>query len=221
MTDSLLPCEIVQSDNPSKAIIWLHGLGASGHDFVPMAHALRMPEVRFVFPHAPERHVTINNARMRAWFDIKSLQALEPEDTQGMDESRELIRNLIENELQQGFTLDQIALGGFSQGGVMTLFTGLSYEKPLASLMALSCYLPQSGRFDEWRVPANQNTPIFLAHGQFDPVLPFQLAQHGHHLLQNAEYKVAWHAYPMGHQVCDEEIAHLRNYIETTTSESV
>lgn len=219
MTEPLLPCEVVSGPNPTHVVIWMHGLGADGHDFVPMAHQLNLPWVKFVFPHAPTRPITINQGmKMRAWFDIKSLERLDNEDTQGMQSSRKAIRALIAAEQAQGFKPENILLGGFSQGGVMALLTGLSHEETLSDVLALSCYLPMESHFDNWRHEANQNTPIFLAHGEYDPVLPFLLGEHSLHKLENAEYSVDWHPYPMGHQVCAEEMAHLKDYLEQRAS---
>jgi len=215
MTEPLLPHEVVQPADPTHVIIWMHGLGADGHDFMPMAHALNIPGLRWVFPHAPERSITFNQGMlMRGWYDIQSLDRLDHEDAHGLQTSRWQIRDLIEQERLKGFPLENIILGGFSQGGVMALYAGLSQENPLGGIIALSCYLPLHQTFDEWRAPANQNTEIFMAHGHYDPVLPIQLAQMSLDLLQSADYKVKWHDYPMGHQVCDEEIAALRKYVE-------
>jgi phospholipase/carboxylesterase len=214
MTEPLLPCEIVQPADPTRVIIWMHGLGADGHDFVPMAHALNLPGVKWVFPHAPDRSITINQGMlMPAWYDIRSLDRLEHEDVQGLQNSRWQIRELIEHERLQGFSLDKIIVGGFSQGGVMALFTGLSHERPLGGIMALSCYLPMQKDFEEWRNVENLNTPIFMAHGHYDPVLPIGLAQLALDCLKSTGYQVNWHDYPMGHQVCDKEIQDMHEFM--------
>lgn len=214
MTEPLLSFEVVQPADPERVIIWMHGLGADGHDFIPMAHALNLSHLKWVFPHAPERAITINRGmHMRAWYDIHSLDRLDHEDTHGLQTSRWQIRALIDHEMAQGFRADQILLGGFSQGGVMALFAGLSHPKPLAGIVALSCYLPKMKTFDDWRMPDNQETSIFMAHGHYDPVLPIQLAQMSLDCLRNANYSIAWHDYPMGHQVCDEEIEALKMHI--------
>jgi phospholipase/carboxylesterase len=219
MTEPLLPFEVVQPPDPKQVIIWLHGLGADGHDFIPMAHALNIPGLKWVFPHAPERSITINQGMlMRGWYDIESLDRLEPEDIRGLQTSRWQIRDLIEAERLQGFSLDNIMIGGFSQGGVMALYTGLSYEKPLKGIVALSCYLPMQKNFDEWRTPENQNTSIFMAHGHYDPILPHWLAQASVDHLKSCGYTVNWHDYPMGHQVCDEEIGEIRGFMQGPSS---
>lgn len=214
MTEPLLAYEVVKPADPKKVIIWMHGLGADGHDFVPMANALNLPQTKWIFPHAPERSVTINqNMLMRAWFDIYSMDRLEQEDVKGLQNSRWQIRALIEQEMQAGFAPENIYIGGFSQGGVMALYTGLSHDAPLGGVVALSCFLPQMKIFDEWRSAANQQTRIFMAHGHYDPVLPIQLAHMSLDVLESAGYPVSWHDYPMGHQVCDEEIAALKKFL--------
>jgi len=152
MTEPLLPHEVVQPADPTHVIIWMHGLGADGHDFMPMAHALNIPGLRWVFPHAPERSITINQGMlMRGWYDIQSLDRLDHEDAHGLQTSRWQIRDLIEQERLKGFPLENIILGGFSQGGVMALYAGLSQESTLGGIVALSSYLPLHQTFDEWR----------------------------------------------------------------------
>lgn len=214
MIEPLLPCEIVQPADPTRVIIWMHGLGADGHDFVPMAHALNVPGLKWVFPHAPDRSITINQGMlMPGWYDIKSLDRLDNEDVQGLQNSRWQIRELIEQQRLAGFSLENILLGGFSQGGVMALYTGLSHEKPIGGVVALSCYLPLQKNFQEWRTIENLDTPIFMAHGHYDPVLPIGLAQSALDYLSALGYQMQWHDYPMGHQVCDEEIKDLKKYM--------
>lgn len=216
MTEPLLSCEVVQPADPQQVIIWMHGLGADGYDFMPMARALNLPHLKWLFPHAPERAITINQGmHMRAWYDIHSLDRLEPEDTHGLQTSRWQVRALIDREMQEGFNPENILLGGFSQGGVIALFSGLSHPKQLGGIIALSCYLPKMKEFDEWRTPENQSTKIFMAHGHYDPVLPIQLAQMSVDCLKNADYDVSWHDYPMGHQVCDEEIKKLDEFMRS------
>ena len=213
---TLLPCEIVQPADPTHVIIWMHGLGADGHDFVPMARAMNVPGLKWVLPHAPDRSITINQGMlMPGWYDIESLDRLEHEDVQGLQNSRWQIRELIAHEHLQGFPYENIYVGGFSQGGVMALFTGLSYDKPLGGIIALSCYLPLLKNFDEWRTDENLATSIFMAHGHYDPVLPIWLAQASHDSVISAGYSVDWHDYPMGHQVCEEEMGDMKSWMKS------
>jgi phospholipase/carboxylesterase len=194
----------------------MHGLGADGHDFVPMAQALNLPQTKWVLPHAPDRAITIYRGMlMPGWFDILSLDRIDPEDVHGLQTSRWQIRALIEAERMAGFHYEDIFVGGFSQGGVMALYTGLSYEKPLGGIMALSCYLPLQKTFEAWATPDNKATRIFMAHGHYDPVLPIHLAQVGHEFLTEQEYAIDWHEYPTGHQLCEEEVQDLKNYLRT------
>lgn len=192
------------------SVIWLHGLGADGHDFADIVPQLHLPDdlsLRFIFPHAPIRPVTINaNMRMRAWYDIYSLNDLTQEDAAGIVQTEQSIHELIQQEIDQGISSDRIILAGFSQGGAMALFTGLRYPKPLAGLLALSTYLPLAEQFAQSLNPANQKTAIFMAHGKQDPVLPFALGQQTYELLKKLHYPIEFHTYPMAHQVCAEEI---------------
>lgn len=208
----------VQSGEPVTAsVIWLHGLGADGHDFQPIVPELRLdnsPGVRFIFPHAPQRPVTINgNMVMRAWFDIKSLNRSE-EDQDGIRQSEALIQGLIQRENQRGVPTNRIVLAGFSQGGAITLQCGLRYPETLAGLMCLSCYLPLLNTVAAERSPANQETPIFLAHGQFDPVLPMAMGEEARKTLEALDYKVQWRTYPMPHSVCPEQIVDIGQWLK-------
>jgi molybdenum cofactor synthesis domain-containing protein len=214
MTEKLLETiEIETARNPAASVIWMHGLGADGNDFVPIVRELDlegMPAIRFVFPHAPMRPVTINNGYvMRAWYDV-SYGDLEGRsrraDEQGVRESGQAIARLIERELDRGISSGHIVLAGFSQGGAMALHTGLRYPQPLAGIMALSTYLPLAESLAAEAAPANAGTPIFMAHGTLDPVVPYAMGAKSRDLLARLGYEVEWHEYPMPHSVCLEEI---------------
>jgi phospholipase/carboxylesterase len=206
-----LDCVELEPETPATAsVIWLHGLGADGNDFVPIVPELRLPDslaVRFVFPHAPERPVTLNGGmRMRAWYDILALDRAAREDAQGIRESQALVGALIEKEKARGIPSERIVLAGFSQGGAIALQTGLRYPDKLAGLMVLSSYLPQRDSLVAEASVANRAIPIFMAHGEFDYMLPMPLGSSSRDVLQQNGYAVEWHAYPMEHQVCAEEI---------------
>jgi phospholipase/carboxylesterase len=213
--------EVASGASPEGSVIWLHGLGADGHDFEPIVPQLGLAGqlgLRFVFPHAPMRPVTINGGMtMRAWYDILTLDRGGPQDETGIRESGEQLRMLAEREHERGIPYEKIVLAGFSQGGAIALHTALRFPQRLAGLMALSTYLPLTGRFDE-EVAGNgeaqsNELPIFMAHGSFDPMLPMALGQHSHEVLEKAGYTVEWHEYPMAHAVCPEEIADIRNWL--------
>ncbi len=206
---------------PDGSVIWLHGLGADGHDFEAIVPELRLSgvlQLRFVFPHAPVRSVTINNGTsMRAWYDIFSLDRGGPQDETGIRESSELLTQLIEKEHGRGIPYEKILVAGFSQGGAIALHTTLRYAKRLAGLMALSTYLPLHDCF-EAEVASNtqaqdRDLPVYMAHGSFDPVLPMVLGQRSVARLTAAGYNVEWHEYPMAHAVCAEEISDIRNWL--------
>lgn len=191
------------------SVIWLHGLGADGNDFVPVVPELQLPDelgVRFVFPHAPVRPVTINAGMpTRAWYDITGLED-GAEDATGIRESAAAVEALIAGEKARGVPDSRIVLAGFSQGGAVALYTGLRHEERLAGIMALSTYLPLRGRLDAEAAAANRKTPIFMAHGTLDPMLPQHLGEISRDVLRRHGYEVVWHSYPMAHQVCLEEI---------------
>lgn len=215
--------EKITKDSKTKAtgsVIWLHGLGADGHDFVDIVPQLRLPEdlsIRFIFPHAPIRPVTVNaKMRMRAWYDIYSLNDLANEDEAGILQTEKSIDELIRAEIDNGIASDRIILAGFSQGGAMALFSGLRYPKPLGGILALSTYLPLANHSP--LNPANQQIPIFMAHGRFDPVLPLSLGQQSYALLKKLNYPIEWHEYPMEHQVCYEEIIAAGQWLSTIFS---
>ncbi len=225
MTDTV---ELETGPNPTGSIIWLHGLGADGHDFEPIVPELRLPEelpLRFVFPHAPVRPVTINGGMaMRAWYDIFGLDRDGPVDEEGIRASGEILTELIRREQDRGIESNRIVVAGFSQGGAIALHAALRYPQSLAGLMALSTYLPLMSRFDAEVVrneeAANQGISIFMAHGSFDPVLPMQLGTSSADLLTKAGFNIEWHDYPMAHAVCSEEIAHIRDWLLSVYSVS-
>ena len=205
--------EVETGPNPAAAVIWLHGLGADGHDFEPIVPQLVRPgerAVRFVFPHAPIRPVTLNNGfAMRAWYDIVSLERRGPEDETGIRASQALVEELIQRENARGIKSERIVLAGFSQGGGLALFAGLRHGEKLAGIMGLSCYLLLAGRLAAERSAANQSTPIFLAHGLQDPIIAPQLGEHARASLEAAGYPVEWHSYAMPHSVCPQEVADI------------
>lgn len=215
LTEALETVEIVTGDDPAVSIIWLHGLGADGNDFVPIVPVLTLPKpARFVFPHAPVRPVTINRgAVMRAWYDVLSFDRSSVEDEAGIRASAVAVNALIEAEIARGFDTDRIVLAGFSQGAAMALYTGLRYARALAGLMVLSGYLPLRATLLAERATANAATPIFMAHGSYDPVLPEALAIESRALLEAHGYAIEWHSYPMAHMVSAEEIEDISSWL--------
>jgi len=210
MTETLPAIEIETKPKPSHAVIWLHGLGADGNDFVPVAKELKLPPlgIRFVFPHAPMRPVTINGGFvMRAWYDIAYQELAFKEDERGLRESQKLIEELIVREITRGIPSSRIVLAGFSQGGVLALQTALRQSKPLAGLMALSSYLPMSPMVEVERNAASNSVPIFMGHGITDNIVPLALGKMSRDTLIKLGYEVDWHQYTMPHSVCAEELA--------------
>ena len=209
--------EIETGRNPQAAVIWLHGLGADGHDFEPIVPELVQRSeraLRFVFPHAPMRPVTLNAGYvMRAWYDIIALDRRAAEDENGIRHSQTVITELIRRENARGIATEHIVLAGFSQGGAMALFAGTRYPERLAGIIGLSCYQILAGRFAAERDPANQATPIFLAHGTEDPVVPPALGEAACGQLQAAGYTVEWHAYSMPHSVCPQEVSDIATWL--------
>ena len=209
--------EVETGANPTAAVIWLHGLGADGHDFEPIVPELVRPgerALRFVFPHAPIRPVTLNGGfAMRAWYDIVSLERRGPEDEAGIRASQAAVETLIRRENERGIATSRIVLAGFSQGGSVALFAGTRYGEKLAGIMGLSCYLLLAGRLAAERGTANQATPIFLAHGLQDPIVAPQLGEQARTTLEAAGYRVEWHAYPMPHSVCPEEVGDIAQWL--------
>ena len=213
--------ELETGKNPTAAVIWMHGLGADGNDFVPIVNELELdgtPPTRFVFPHAPQRPVTINNGFvMRAWYDIsfgdlegKSRRA----DEQGVRDSQAQIGALIEREMKRGVTAAKIVLAGFSQGGAMALHTGLRYPARLAGIMALSTYLPLAESLPLEAAAANKATPILMAHGTFDPVVPLVMGAGSMTFMAGLGYAIDWKQYPMQHSVCPQEIEDIAKWLK-------
>lgn len=207
--------ELTTGDNPVGSVIWLHGLGADGHDFEPIVPELRLPAdlpLRFVFPHAPVRPVTINGgATMRAWYDILSLDAEGRADAAGVRESTVLLDALIEREQQRGIAADRIVVAGFSQGGAIAINAVLHAQQKLAGLMALSTYIPLPAEMAA--SGGNRDLPVFMAHGSFDPMLPMQWGKASAEQLVALGFAVEWHDYPMAHAVCAEEINDIRDWL--------
>jgi phospholipase/carboxylesterase len=206
-----------QSDVTSS-VIWLHGLGADGYDFTGVIEQLNLPKnlgIRFVFPHAPVRPVTLNNGfAMRAWYDIYSLNDLYREDRAGIETSEQAIRHLIQQQRAAGIASTRIIVAGFSQGGAMSLHTGLRYHEPLGGVIGLSTYLPLYAHVAKEASPENRSTPIFLAHGEFDQLLPLALGEKTCQCLLQMGYPVEWRTYPMAHQVCLPEIADISQWMQ-------
>ena len=207
--------------NPSApavgAVIWLHGLGADGNDFVPIAGELDLPEsapLRFVFPHAAVRPVTINNGyRMRAWYDIKGIALSAAEDETGIRESEQVVRDYIQRELDAGLAAKRIVIAGFSQGGAIALQAGLRYPQRLGGIMALSTYLPLRDTLASERSSANSDVAILMCHGTRDAVVPLQLGAMSRDRLLHHGYAVEWHEYPMEHQVSVQEIEDIAGWL--------
>ncbi|WP_282273307.1 alpha/beta hydrolase [Stenotrophomonas sp. PS02298] len=204
--------------SPEWSVIWLHGLGADGHDFAPIVPELvrpQWPAIRFVFPHAPKRPVSINNGMpMRAWYDIVSMDFRSRADAKGVAESVEQLEELIAREQARGIPANRIVLAGFSQGGAIILSAGLKRREPVAGLVALSTYLPEVDAAPSQLVDGAIAQPIFMAHGSADPVIPLQIAEHSAQVLRTLGFGVEWHRYQMAHQVCGEEIHALGDWLQ-------
>lgn len=223
-TESTEPVILETGNQPQHSIIWMHGLGADGNDFVPIVETLNLPDdlpIRFIFPHAPMRPVSINNGYvMRAWYDIKDPKLNQQEDEAGLSASRDSINTLIKQEEEQGIATENILLAGFSQGGAMALHTGLRYENKLAGIMALSCYLPLAQTLEQDIASGlcthNASIPILMAHGAQDPIVPITLATTSKELLVKAGYTVLWKEYAMAHAVCADEIIDIGGWLQQT-----
>lgn len=213
--------ERATAESPAAVVIWLHGLGADGYDFEPVVPELAVAGgLRFVFPHAPIRPVTINAGYpMRAWYDITALDAAPPRDEAGLRASIEGVTRLIDRELAAGFPSRRVLVAGFSQGGSVAINAGLRYPRPLAGVVGLSTWLPMAGVLARERDPANAVTPVFLAHGSQDPVVPPAAGEAARDRLEGLGHEVSWHRYPMPHAVCPEELVTLRQWIEARLAE--
>lgn len=212
-----LECVTIETaPDPEHAVIWLHGLGADGNDFAPIVPQLscaRSRPVRFVFPHAPVRPVTVNGGMpMRAWYDIAGFEIARDQDLDGIRASMDQVQRLVDRELDRGIAPSALVLAGFSQGGAMALRLGLGQSRPLAGVLALSCYLLEGARLEEWldsRAPQ-----VFMGHGTHDPVVPLALGRDAAERLERAGVALEWHEYAMQHAVCPQEIAQLDDWLE-------
>ena len=215
-TDLLETIEVETGAKPVATVIWMHGLGADGHDFEPIVPELRLPSslpVRFIFPHAPIRKVTLNMGMpMRAWYDILELGGGR-EDGEGLRMAQESVEALIAHEEFRGIAAHRIVLAGFSQGGAVTFQTGLRHPQRLAGLMALSTYVPLAGTVEDERHASNLDVPIFMAHGTADPMIAIGRAQQSRKMLEALGYAVEWHEYPMPHSVSPQEIDDIADWL--------
>ena len=220
-TTQTLPCVEINPSDPAKAtVIWLHGLGADGHDFEAIAPQLQSEltvPTRFVFPHAPHRPVTVNGGYvMRAWYDIAAFDLSHAEDAAGIHASARQLSALIQREIHNGIAAEHIVVAGFSQGGAIALHSGLRYPQRLAGILALSTYLPLASTVNAERNPVNCDIPIFMAHGNEDTVVPLTHALASKDLLQELGYMVEWHSYEMPHSLCDQELHDISAWLTRT-----
>jgi len=217
MSESLKKIEVNLVEDPDAAVIWLHGLGASGDDFEPIVPELGLPadaRVRFIFPHAPGVPVTINNGYvMPAWYDIYVMNLGEQQDEQGIRGSQEKINKLIEAEIERGIAPERIVLAGFSQGGAIVLQTGLRYPKRLGGIMVLSSYVPLQQSLHDEKHPVNQDVPIYYGHGRQDEVISIEHARQSHRLLVSEGYSVEWNEYDMPHSVIPDQIDDIGDWL--------
>lgn len=215
---SLSYVEVDPAGKVKAVVIWLHGLGDTGHGFSPIVPELKLPEqlgIRFVFPHAPIQPVTINNGmEMNAWYDIKTLDQKGRADEAGVIESAAKIRALMDSEMARGIPADKIVLAGFSQGGVIALHLSARLEHKLAGVMALSTYMCAPQKLADEQQQANLHTPFFMAHGRMDEMVPLFAGEHAKKTLTDAGYQVQWHDYPMTHSVCAEELVDISRWLQ-------
>ena len=214
----LLP-EYIEAETgtaPQHCVIWLHGLGADGRDFADLPGMLNLPaqmSIRFLFPHAPMRPITLNGGMtMRGWYDVTGLEASRKEDLEGLQASSDLVTALIHQEVARGIPADQILLGGFSQGGALSLYLGLRYPNRLAGIVALSAYLPAASRISVECSEANQNTRVFMGHGLHDPMVSLQSGDASRKVLEKLGYPITWRTYPMEHSICEPEMRDLAEF---------
>lgn len=219
MSDSSLPYVDVNPSKPHDAVvIWLHGLGDSGNGFAPIVPELKLPEdlaIRFVFPHAPVRPITINNGmEMRAWYDIKTLSLQDRADMEGVEQSTKMVRELLESEIAAGIPTERVILAGFSQGGVIAYHLGLRFEKKLAGMINLSTYMCDPDMQAQGWHGVNKETPIFCAHGSYDEMVPMALGKAAFDNLVKHDYQATWEHYPMQHNVCLEQLEDISTWIQ-------
>lgn len=210
--------EINTNQTPNSSVVWLHGLGADGHDFENIVTELNLPQhlgIRFIFPHAPVQPVSINAGYpMRSWFDILGLDANASQDEAGIRKAQKSIEQLLESILKSGIPSERIILGGFSQGGALALHIALRYPKKLAGAIGLSTYLPLADLVGQERHSTNADLPLFLAHGTQDAIVPYQFGRVSYQLLNDLGHSVSWHEYPMGHNVSIEEVRDISNWLQ-------
>lgn len=214
-----IECVVVETGpNPSGCVIWLHGLGADGYDFVPIVKELEqlgLPSTRFVFPHAPKIPVSINGGYvMRAWYDIRNVDLQRQEDETGLRQSQTTLESLIEDQIAMGFKPGQIVLAGFSQGGAIVYQTGVRTAHKLAGLIALSTYLPCEGSLNAELNANNTDTPVLAAHGEQDNIVLMERGEKAVKLLRDKGFSVDWHTYPMAHSVCGEEVVEIADFLK-------
>jgi len=214
---------VIEPTSPATAsIIWLHGLGANGHDFEPIVPQISETitrQTRFIFPHAPQRPITINGGMvMPGWYDVTEMDLTARQDIQGTRESEQILNNYVAQEIERGISTKRIVLAGFSQGGAIVLHGGLRYPLPLAGIIALSTYLPLADTVSSEIHTANRQTPIFMAHGLYDPVISLVHAERSHTQLEKLDYNVEWHSYNMQHSVNAEEIADISHWLSACLS---
>ncbi len=213
------PIEICQTNKPNATVIWLHGLGADGHDFEPVVNMLNLPNIRFILPHAPYQKISMNNGyEMRAWYDLFGLQSKHPQDAAGIEKTQVYIESLIAQENNRGIASERIVIAGFSQGGAIALHVASRQQQALAGVLALSTYLPLQDKLAQQKTSQSLNTPIFMAHGTFDEVITLERCQQSVNVLQENGYQMEWHEYPMAHSVHPQEINDIRTFLQRTLS---